>query len=893
MKKKIIYISIFVIVLLLGYFNYFAEDADVGKEQQVIETTNVTYKNDDYTVEAKKQKDYIKENETGFEKAKAKVNEMLISGDNVFIDKVRNLALKHNILGISPNGWKFKGEEVNYNKLKDEITSTTGVMAENEGKGVKISGQNFTTDSKMSYIKLDKDVVLENKSVALKGDKGSYDDLTKVVNIADNIRLEGRGQEAGQIDGHFKHLRYDMENKILQAWEPYDITYKGVKLNAEKLYLKEDTQELKINDNVSIEVNDFNIKVANIEKDANKDIVVFNGPIVGKNKDYSFVADGGEYNTKTKVFEATGNIKGKSSTGDLLIADKLIYDTNSEILIVVANDNVDFTSKDGKLITKKIVYNVKTKELTTQGSYTFNGPQYESEGQDLYYNDITKDIKLTKGYVLDKSKKQRASGDLLAHNMTTKDTSIVGNANIKNVDYELSTQEVIYKGDTQLATIPKAYTVKFIKDGTLFKGQKATYSKVSNEFLSEGEVQGQGRGYTIFGENLEYNSLTGFGKFNSKVVVENKEDKVKLTGDNFTFERDKYLNISGNLNIETENFMAKSQSAKYNLKDKKIYIPEEIYFNSKDGKSSGTVKNGIYSTVKGIFKGNKFDGVSGDKKAVSDEIYYYDNGDKLVFVGHVVMTDPESVVKGNKIEYYPNSETINIIGNYVIDYKDFTFKGVNGNFNNSTGILKGEQSVITSKTGDEFISDRLDGNLKELILDFSGNIHGHVYNDGQITNFKGDYARLYFKRGQKYEILRSEIRQNAVFTQDDKILKSNYIEVDPNRHLVFSREDTRLIIEDKKNGRTEITSDVAEINTQKDIATLIGNVQIDNRNAEHGLTHVTSDKGIIDQKNNTLEFIGNVKIENNDSIVQADKGIYNMTTKKIKALGDVYVDYKK
>ena len=120
-KKKIVYGIIFIVVIVLGYLNYFGDEGELGKAEQVIETSNVTYKNEDYVVEAQLQKDYIKENETGFEKAKAKVNDMLISGDNVFIDKVRNLALKNNILGISPNGWSFKAESVDYNKLKDKI----------------------------------------------------------------------------------------------------------------------------------------------------------------------------------------------------------------------------------------------------------------------------------------------------------------------------------------------------------------------------------------------------------------------------------------------------------------------------------------------------------------------------------------------------------------------------------------------------------------------------------------------------------------------------------------------------------------------------------------------------------------------------------------------------
>ena len=55
---------------------------------------------------------------------------------------------------------EFKAEKIDYNKLKDEVTSTTGVTAINEERGIKISGQNFTTDSKMSYIDLSKDVTL-------------------------------------------------------------------------------------------------------------------------------------------------------------------------------------------------------------------------------------------------------------------------------------------------------------------------------------------------------------------------------------------------------------------------------------------------------------------------------------------------------------------------------------------------------------------------------------------------------------------------------------------------------------------------------------------------------------------------------------------------------------
>lgn len=91
MNKKKIYIIIFAVIIILGYLNYFKDESDLSDVKKAIETTNVTYDSEDYHVEADKQVDYVDDNETNFEKAKALVKDMVLSGDNVFIDKVRNL----------------------------------------------------------------------------------------------------------------------------------------------------------------------------------------------------------------------------------------------------------------------------------------------------------------------------------------------------------------------------------------------------------------------------------------------------------------------------------------------------------------------------------------------------------------------------------------------------------------------------------------------------------------------------------------------------------------------------------------------------------------------------------------------------------------------------------
>lgn len=892
-KKKIVYGIIFIVVIVLGYLNYFGDEGELGKTEQVIETSNVTYKNEDYVVEAQLQKDYIKENETGFEKAKAKVNDMLISGDNVFIDKVRNLALKNNILGISPNGWSFKAESVDYNKLKDEIKSTTGVTAINEEQGIKISGQNFTTDSKMSYIELTQDVVLENESIALKGDKGEYDDLTKIVVLSNNITLEGRGENVGLVDGHFKTLRYNSDSRILEAWEPFDTTYKEVKLSAESLYFKEDTEALKVSKNVVIEANGFKIYVDRVDKAGNSNILKIAGKIKGSDGTYSFEGDKGEYNTESKVLTILGNIKGSSTKGEKIAGDRLVYDTNSKLMTLSGEKNVKYSSADGELITKVFNYNSETKEMSTDGAYTFSGTKYESKGKNLYYNGESKDVKITEGYLLDKEKKQKLSGDKIAYNTDTQDSSVIGKAFMEDEKYSLSSESIIYTGADKNAKINGNYIVKAQDSGMKFQGKDATYNQESGEFLSAGSVKLQNENYIANGTDLTYNTKTGLGKLGSSIEIVNSKDNIRITGDTFSFKNGEYLEIAGNLHMEGEDVIVDSERARYSLKDKNIYIPEKIDFKSKDGKTYGIMSKGIYYTESSKFVGDNFNGKSNTATLTSRKMTYFSQGEKALFQGKVVMKDTDSTFRGESVEYYPKTETVKSLEKYTINYKDFTFKGDNGVFNNKSGILDGNKSDITTANGDRFISDKVHGNLNEMIMDFTGNVNGHVNDNGVITTFSGEFSRVYFKNSGKYEILRSEVRENAVFIQGDKKLKSDYIEIDSNRRLVFSKENTELTLVDAVNGETVIKSAVAEVDIDKDMATLIGDIQIKNNNSEYGLTNVTADRGIIRQKAGTVELIGHVEIENNESIVQADRGIYDMNSKKIKASGNVYVDYKK
>ena len=162
-KKKIIYIAMGLIAVVLGYLNYFGSDKEVGDIRKIIETINAVYESDDIRVEAEKEIDYVDEKESKFEKAKATIQGMLLSGDNAFLDKDKNLTLDTNILGISPNGWEIKASELKYNKETQELVSVKPMYAKNAEKGIEVLANKFKTTISMDNITLEDGVIIKNK----------------------------------------------------------------------------------------------------------------------------------------------------------------------------------------------------------------------------------------------------------------------------------------------------------------------------------------------------------------------------------------------------------------------------------------------------------------------------------------------------------------------------------------------------------------------------------------------------------------------------------------------------------------------------------------------------------------------------------------------------------
>lgn len=218
-------------------------------------------------MEAEKEIDYLDEKESKFEKAKAIIQGMILSGDNVFLDKDKNLTLDTNILGISPNGWEIKASELKFNKETKELVSTKPMYAKNEEKGVEILANKFKTTISMDNITLEDGVVIKNKLFSILADKANYDNNTKIITLEGNIKLSNRIGEVGDINTLkdvkslentsnnkkkkkyqelFQKVYFNLNERNLYATDGFDMKYDEVGLKGKDIVLNETTQSFKV-----------------------------------------------------------------------------------------------------------------------------------------------------------------------------------------------------------------------------------------------------------------------------------------------------------------------------------------------------------------------------------------------------------------------------------------------------------------------------------------------------------------------------------------------------------------------------------------------------------------------------------------------------------------------
>ena len=880
-KKKIIYIVLGVVALVLVYFNYYGSDKEVGDIKKIVETINAVYESDDYHVEAEKEIDYLDEKESKFEKAKAIIQGMILSGDNVFLDKNKNLTLDTNILGISPNGWEIKASELKFNKETKELVSTKPMYAKNEEKGVEILANKFKTTISMDNITLEDGVVIKNKLFSILADKANYDNNTKIITLEGNIKLSNRIGEVGdintlkdvkslentsnnkkekEISGTFSKVYFNLNERNLYATDGFDMKYDEVGLKGKDIVLNETTQSFKVTGDVKFTYQDYIFDVSYIEKEPNSDIINVYGQIKGGNPIYSVLADKGEYNINDKKIRIFGNVDITSTKGEKLNLDNFVYSSET---------------KEADMYGNKIKYTSPTNNL---------------EAEYIHYNTVTKEITTDKPFDSWNEKGEGITGTNIVYNLGTKDFYSKEDITVKNKDYGLTTKNVTYKEETGILSAPEPYVIKSTDETSTINGKSITYNKKTGELTSPGEIILNSKGTIMKGHDLVYNNISGLGKLQGPIPFENKEDKMSGTAKEIIIKKGDYVDLIGPIKVKQDTTNMLVDNARYSYKDELVHVNTPVKFNDPVKSMVGSVSSATYSPKDSILKGTNFNMKEPDRSAKAQNIVLYNKENRrLELIGNAYLSSGKDNISGPKIVYYLDTKDAETPTNSIIHYDQYTVKSTYGKVNKESGEIFVKNADVKSLDGNDFSSNQAKGNINNIVH-FTGNVKGKSKQKEGDVYFTGDKADLYMSKvNDKYEAKKVIVNTKSTFTQLNRKIVSNYMELDLIKKEVYAKDKPVLTIDDGEKGNTLVKADDVTGYIDKELIKLNKNVYVKNINEKKEETVLTADRGTVTKQ--MADVYDRVKVVTKDSVITANEGHYDIVNRKIRAKGNVHVDY--
>ncbi|WP_427171280.1 LPS export ABC transporter periplasmic protein LptC [Fusobacterium nucleatum] len=880
-KKKIIYMSIGIIAIILGYFNYFGSDEKVKDVRKIIETVNAVYESDDYHVEAEKEIDYVDEKESKFEKAKAIIQGMILSGDNVFLDKARNLLLDTNIIGISPNGWKINASELRYNRETQELVSVKPIYVVNEEKGIEVLGNKFKTTISMDNITLENGIVIKNKLFSILADKANYNNATKIITLEGNIRLSNRigkiedistlediktiennivSESEKEMSGTFSKVYFNLDEKNLYATDGFDLKYDEIGLKGKNIVLNEATESFKVTEDVKFTYQDYVFDVSYIEKEPNSDIINVHGKIKGGNPEYSVLANKGEYNIKDKKIKIFGNVDINSTKGEKLILDNFIYSTQTKEADMYGN-KIKYTSSDNNL-----------------------------EAEYIHYNTVTKEVRTDKPFNSWNAKGEGLEGTNIVYNLGTKDFYSKENISVKNKDYGLITKNVTYKEETGILTAPEPYVIKSSNGDSTVNGNSITYNKKTGELVSPGEIIVDNKGTLIKGHDLVYNNISGLGKIEGPIPFENKEDKMSGIAKEIIIKKGDYIDLVGPIKAKRDTTNMEFENARYLYKDELVHVNTPVKFNDPVSSMQGSVSSATYNPKDSILRGSNFNMQEPNRLARAQSIVLYNKGErKLELVGNAYLSSGKDNISGSKIVYYLDTKDAETPTNSVINYDQYTVKSSYAKVNRESGAVFAKNADVKSIDGNEFSANQVKGNTNDVVH-FTGNVKGKSKQKEGDVFFTGDKADLYMSEvDDRYQAKKVIVDTKSTFTQLNRRIDSNYLELDLIKKEIYAKKNPVLTIDDGEKGNTTVKADDVTGYIDKELIKLNKNVYVKNINEKKEETILTADRGTVTRE--IADVYERVKIVTKDSVTTANEGHYDMVNRKIRAKGNVHVDY--
>jgi len=544
----------------------------------------------------------------------------------------------------------------------------------------------------------------------------------------------------------------------------------------------------------------------------------------------------------------------------------------------------------------KLDYNDKDQDMEIDSPFTLvnTSKGIVANGSYLYYNEATGIGKIFDGNIA--TPKGTLSGDEFDIDSKKEEVKILGTVHGTESNWNLEADSMVINGASKSIEVTSPFTLTNQTNGSTLKSTHMIYSDASKDLLIDQPFEYQDGKYTVNADTLKYNILSGNGvvsgnvKYNSPKTRESgsTNDPVTITGRRDVAIPGNVTLINGMATILTKNITYNLQTGLGVLHESGVITDitkrNTITFQNGDinGNTYVTGLNTAYGTIPGTSGGDT-------THFATDRFLYYLKEDKGV------TTVPLTFDTGN------------IHG--VID---------NGTLDLLHSKINGKNPTITSTLGDKISAKYLSGDLNQLQYMFTGNVTGVILpatvstltsSKGQTTDtnqpieFSASQAQMFLQKiitptgSTQYITRRMELQDNCVASYSSAIQKSDFMEIDNIKHLIFAKFNA-IFDASKKNlvaGKEDLimlnaTADsmISDLNSQ--IVELMGDVTIKNKTNTTGSTTITSDSATLYLKSNAIVMSGSATLTKKESKIQADKATLDMTTNKLIGNKNIYME---
>ena len=133
------------------------------------------------------------------------------------------------------------------------------------------------------------------------------------------------------------------------------------------------------------------------------------------------------------------------------------------------------------------------------------------------------------------------------------------------------------------------------------------------------------------------------------------------------------------------------------------------------------------------------------------------------------------------------------------------------------------------------------------------------------------------------------VDNKALFTQLNRKITTNHLEMDLIKKEVYARNNPVLTIDNGEKGNTLVKADNVTGYIDKELIKLNKNVYVKDINEKKEEVVLTADRGEVTRE--MADVYSRVKIVTKDSTTTANEGHYDLVNRKIRAKGNVHVDY--